>query len=182
MTLKCQLGNGEFPAAVQAAIDGPEGTWQEAVSGHIDKELRLLRSRQPQGTPRGSSQGGPGGTSGGSSDGIAPNPQGTPGGISGGSLRLSPQGSPQGSPGGSRGGGPDRRDWPETSDVEPAVLARMIKQAAERWEQDHGGRRLPAVQLSDAIKVRMSRDTAGNLLRQHCYLMGRGSARSEVKG
>ena len=49
------------------------------------------------------------------------------------------------------------------------MLARRVREAATRWEQAHDGRRLPAVQLSDAIQVRMSRDTAGVLLRQHCY-------------
>lgn len=169
VTLKYQLDMGQFPATVEEAVASPDGGWQEAVQRHVASELALLPSRQAQGSHRRSPQGSARGSLQGSSGGSAPDSGGSPEGSLEGIAEGSPGGSPRGSRGSSPEGRAEKRDWPETSDVEPAVLARMIRQAAERWEGEHGGQRLPAVQLSTAIKVRMSRDTAGKLLRQHCY-------------
>jgi hypothetical protein len=61
----------------------------------------------------------------------------------------------------------NRSDWPKTSEVSEAVLARRISAAAARWEAEHGGRQLPALRLAEVLRVRMSRDTATRLLAKH---------------
>ena len=88
------------------------------------------------------------------------------------------QGTPEGSADGTRGStgrGTSRRtrgssaksdSWPETKDINPKVLANRVKAAIERYERENDGKRLPALQLAARLRVRMSRDTAGELLRQ----------------
>ena len=57
-----------------------------------------------------------------------------------------------------------RDSWPETKDVDPAVLRRMIRTAIGRYEREHDGARVPDAKLEELIQVRMSRVTAKKLL------------------
>lgn len=59
---------------------------------------------------------------------------------------------------------PEGNGWPETKDINRAVLMRRVRAACEKYAAANGGKRLPATQLSAALKVRMSRTTATALL------------------
>jgi GIY-YIG catalytic domain len=77
---------------------------------------------------------------------------------------------------GSRSKVADRAQWPETKDISNAMLMRRVRAAAERYEREHDGKRLPALQLSAQLQVRMSRNTATALLAEH-YGSPAGTAR-----
>ena len=72
-----------------------------------------------------------------------------------------------------------RDSWPETKDVDPAVLRRMIRTAIGRYEREHDGARVPDAKLEELIQVRMSRVTAKKLL---ASAYGTNSARRNGTG
>lgn len=58
-----------------------------------------------------------------------------------------------------------RSDWPSARPIPREDLLRRTRSAVTRWEKSHEpGERLPATQLPDILKLRMSRTTATSLL------------------
>jgi hypothetical protein len=155
--LRIQIRHARPPASVAAAIRdgaafGGAAKWEEPVEEWVVRSLtRNAAVAARMAAEKHAIEAAAGGTAQGSAEGSA---DGTRGG-SGGST-----------PGRTRRGRPGGSDWPETKDVNAAVLMRRVKAAIERYERANDGKRLPAVQLSALLKVRMSRDTAGELLRQ----------------
>lgn len=142
VTLRYQLSTGLLPGHIAAG----EGDWQEAATEHVRGQLELLPPVQPEGAPDDSDEGNGGGSSEDARDD-----------TSGGSDKGSGGGNPDDTSDGS--------EWPETKDIQKAVLMRRVKAADARWTKQHG-KPIPALQLSSQLKVRMSRDTATTLLQQ----------------
>jgi len=140
VTLRYQLGAGEFPAPVEAVLTGRQ-PWQEAVRTWVNDELAFLDKAPAEGIPEGSGEG--------TREGI---PQGTR------------EGSGEGTSQGTRQGSPRAAEWPESRTVPRAVLVQRTRAAMRRWEDRHQGKPLPATQLGAQLKLRMSRDTATALL------------------
>jgi hypothetical protein len=149
--LRHHLTNGTLPAEVaqaceaatygRPAIAEPAEQWvTDALAAPERAAARLRREKAAIAAPAG-------GTA-----------QGTAEGSTDGTRRGTPRRTRQGSAKGS--------DWPETKDINPKVLANRVKAAIERYERENDGKRLPALQLAARLRVRMSRDTAGELLRQ----------------
>jgi hypothetical protein len=138
-TLRYEFSLGDLP------VKADEYGWKETLRAHITEQLTLLPAVQPRGTDE-------------SSDG------GTSQSTEGGSGRDSDDGS-QGDTRRGSSGDTERDTWPETRDVDPAVLARMVRTAIGRYERANGdGRRVPDAKLEKLIKVKMSRATAKKLL------------------
>lgn len=138
-TLRYEFSLGEMP------VKADEYGWMETLRAHITEHLTLLPAVQSRGTDE-------------SSDGD------TSQSTDGGSERDSGDGS-QGDTRRSSAGDTERDTWPETRDVDPAVLARMVRTAIGRYERANGdGRRVPDAKLEKLIKVKMSRATAKKLL------------------
>jgi uncharacterized membrane protein YphA (DoxX/SURF4 family) len=74
---------------------------------------------------------------------------------------------------------PESSDWPWTKDIDKAVLRRMVRTTAAKWERTHDGARMPATQLGSELKVSMSRNTATALLREH-YGVPASAARAQA--
>ena len=142
VTLRWQLAEGRPPAEIEAVIAGGAEAWQEAAARWVDGALRMLPASVTQGTPEGTAEVTPEGTAGSNGDGTTRGTAKAP-----------------------AGGRPEGTGWPETRDVNKAVLARRVKAATEKYEAANPGRRLPATQLASLLKVRMSRDTATALLK-----------------
>jgi len=137
VTLRYQLSTGLLPAAISAGQDG----WQEAAGAHVSAQLSLLPPAQSGSTDER--------TSGDSDERTDRDTDERSGGDTGER----------------RAGDTDRSTWPEPKDIDPQVLARMVRTAIGRWERTHDdGKPLPALQLERHIKVRMSRKTAADLL------------------
>lgn len=117
-------------------VSAPQDGWMETIRLHITEQLRLQFGDTADGSDRD---------------------------TSGDSDRDTNRGG-----GGDRdernSGDTERDSWPETKDVDPAVLARMVRTAIGRYERANDGRRVPDAQLEKLIKVKMSRVTAKKLL------------------
>jgi hypothetical protein len=60
---------------------------------------------------------------------------------------------------------PDRSEWPSARGMDHADLLKRTRSEVRKWERSHEpGERLPAIQLPDLLRLRMSRTTAGKLL------------------
>jgi hypothetical protein len=145
VTLRYELSTGLLPDGFSAGQYG----WQESAAGHVREQLHLLGDAPHEVTPHGT----PEVTAAAPEEAPAASPATTGG--------QQPAGQPHGNGDGTREGS----DWPQTKDINKAVLARRVKAACERWERAHDGQRLPATQLGAELRVRMSRDTATALLK-----------------
>jgi hypothetical protein len=154
VTLRYELSTGLLPSGFASGYEG----WQEIAGWHVEDELSLL----PPLPGHGSAQGG----------NAAPPEEIAPAAPEAGIPALPRQaegsldGSEHGSTEGTDGGSGEGSSWPERKELTKAELTRRVKAAIGRYERANEGRRLPAYKLSEAIQVRMGRDTAGPLLRE----------------
>ena len=137
VTLRYELSTGLLPEAFAAG----EGEWRDAAWAHVSAQLSLLPPVQSGSTDER---------------------------TSGDSDERAGRDTDERSSGDTderKTGDTDRSTWPEPKDIDPQVLARMVRTAIGRWERTHDdGKPLPALQLERHIKVRMSRKTAADLL------------------
>jgi hypothetical protein len=113
-----------------------QGDWQEALREHVKGQLSFLAE----------------GTSGGTAENTTESISGNSGDTMEGRRERRREDTS------------GRNAWPETKDINRAVLLRRVRAADERWQRSHGGKLLPAVHLSAQLQVRMNRETAGELL------------------
>ena len=133
-SLRYEFSLGDLP------LSAPQEGWMETIRLHVTEQLRLQF----------------GDTDGRSASDTGGGSQGDSGrDINGGTGSDRDERNP---------GDTERDSWPETKDVDPAVLARMVRTAIGRYERANEGRRVPDMQLESLIKVRMSRVTAKKLL------------------
>jgi hypothetical protein len=159
-----RLADRRLTAAVLAADENTGLATDPALQGKLDAHLRLVHSvsslaaYEPQplwGTGndsgRDTKDGTAGDTSGDTGRGTAGD---TSGDTAGGSGAVSRRDT---------GDGNGDSSWPSARGMSLDELVKLARPAARRYQQRHG-KRLPAAQLGNALRLRISRDRAGEVL------------------